>query len=1608
MFAGLLIFACRGVPPDVPPSATIRSDRLVVAVVPGRQGFELAFRGGTTDVEIARLRGARLVLGDASGGRLTQNLPFASWAQPEPTELELTCATSNGHTVTVEVNLTDDAEAHVRVLDDVAQRSRIYELTLDYEWLDPNAPDRMVSPYRSHRPELLAGDLTFRTPITFVRRGAAALALVPDLDVLERDRRIAQGVEILRAPRRVRHGLISHRLADADAPAAFTRRGAAPTIVGAERLQFAHYVSAVSDATPHRTLATVESALWRRTVARALGRGDAVAPRSESNDSVFEQVVSRVTSAAWCEHSGVGGAAKAGSYSSRVRDAQATRADAWFGLRRQALRTAYAELRFAERSGATSSRAASVAELALSSPRRSGLVPSRFVIDAEGAQVWQPNDPAAPLPRHHQVSDAAVTALWLLELRGHLPDARHRIDELTGSLTRFLIQNQRASGSIPTFYDDDFLTPRRDVFDDRSPECGVAALFLARYAEIHGDPQAEVAAQRALRFLGASIHPEATWPDSETLTGRERPRDGVSGSLGLLYATRACFVAQALQPDAELIRLGAEFAERLASLQCVWSPNWIDVDLTGALRSDTHSLRVGDPRHALAADAFLRAYMATGRREFLQRGAVALRRGISLATAGWTPWSETPEDSNWGRTTALAIAERLRDELGQAVVDFGGGFAEGLDAVWFEDVVVDGQRCAFRLLTEARFDAPVRVVFRNVPRTAAPFTIEVNGRPVGELTHEELAAGITLEPQRVPRFSFRPPSSIQHSAIWSPHAHYEGPLRPGTKAWVEFAPIDADSAPERIPLEPSIAGTLSARQEPLIALDLGTEIEAELVVQTDDGRVVHVPTDRPRRIRIGSMQCVDPGDADEPELLGEQRTRIQRYATGREFARHIEPLGHATYRLPVAATAATLRLELDVTGAVHVTSGPHVLHDDDGATGARTIEIRLSDPRLWRTDDALLLRIEPSGADPCAVAQVRYASEGSAPIVTDLISETGREADSRIRVAVVPLRVDGAPLRTDKSSLERIFFGDAEYRLTPEPNPRLTSGSVAQLVDRASGGISELRGSVLAPLRGAVSDDPLRDVIDALRAHIHEHPLDALPSAVVCVHSGPRDFADDRQTIEVLPGVTVPVVFLSEESEDGSVLSSGTALLALLDRLYGLEPLGSQDTGNFGTLSLAATGGGHVPPRIAGLNLVRTGWAQFLRADPTLVKDNLLSVGIAPLERGRSVLRLPSAGLPGRGDLLIENCGQSSSDPWETNSGALFYRVLEPADAPTIWSGQARAEARILRLSATRPAWSTPFQPADPDDLFRSNNFFDDTSRDVLATLHGEVFWSLRRIRTERDGTTRLWLEYLAEHPLRDRSIAWQHGADGSFAPIPSVRERGLGFVETGDNATTIRVGEPEGSTVRGVIELPERDQPLRLFGRVESTNSSIELVVRVADETMRCLLEPRTDSFQFDMPAGRETRATIDFVRRGEGTATCRLTDLVVVPRTLPRFPIRLPTTDDVALDDGTIHGRAGRATIGSNGRQRLSIPIVAPSRDAVLIVRAGVRPGGDPVTLTARIGDTVLFEDATFEAKADRRALTTIVAHLPHVESVGTLELDLRGTPEGELHFVTLAIDD
>ena len=857
------------------------------------------------------------------------------------------------------------------------------------------------------------------------------------------------------------------------------------------------------------------------------------------------------------------------------------------------------------------------------------------------------------------------------------------------------------------------------------------------------------------------------------------------------------------------------------------------------------------------------------------------------------------------------------------------------------------------------------------------------------------------------------------------------------------------------------------RQDPrpeVISFEPGTVLETHAVVQLPNGRVETLPRgseDPRRRVVVGVMDAIDAGDGDELELRPESATTsgVVRFVNGRECARRIEQFETITYDVDTGRTATEVAMRLVVRGAIRVTSGSQLLHEDENDRVdeiERTVDISIADPRLWRDSGTLALQIRALAASGAEVARILYLAEGDGtPLGGSAQAEQPeRAADARIRAWIVPADFADVTVRTGRSELERAFFGGRDYRRTGEPNPRNTSGSVATLVERVSGGISELRGRVLEPFVFGGSASDLGDAArrEAFRAGLVEH-LDRAartasgvePDVVLVVTGGPLPI----ETVDTLPrtdgestpaAATIPVAFVEDREGDGSVLASGTALSVLLRALYGFEDLGTPASGNFGSFHLPSLGAGHTPQLPSGPNLAHAGWADVVRVAPKRDESGQTDgrvVGVSPLHRSRTLLRLPGTELPGRPDLFVETHERSTSSPWEPTSGALVYWDYGDAEhAPRIRAADGRsARVRRVRLSPDRPAWQAAFRPADASDLFRAAARLDDSSSPAVATLRGDLVWTIPRMRTETsDGAVRLWLDYLPVDLLSaSAEPVWSIGWNDRFGPLSptsgAVRRIEATHAE-GMPCTVLALetrDETAGTTLRGRFPLPLDESPRRILVVIDEVEDASSARIRLRGAGARgsgtwldATMDARGFRGEVDIPAGAGSSFDILIEQQTAGPFRCRIASLLIVPRAESDYPVQLPDlAHSTRLVDGTTYGRTAVAHLDAAGLANLSAPVVVPKSPSALRMVFGLEApsseGRVEVTLRGRVGSAswhTVLDPTTLRADGPdaRSPLTIAVSELPAELKPGVhfLDLEVEGTPGARVHFVTLGIDE
>ncbi len=1609
VLTSLALSAC--VAPLLPSRSPLADDVLRLVVQP-TAADELELHVGPADrSEVwAVASGVNLVLGEDRH----VFLPFTR-AQREEGKLIVRCRNYPDHRVVVTVHRAGSGMLRVEVEDRVQLRSQVRELTLAYDVRGLGPPSRTHVPHLHPEPHNVAGDRAFRAPLLYFQGGSRALCLTPDLVMLGAERRLPQGLELDLAPARLRHGLIAHgstqevSFGGRRGSTWFSRRSGHAVEAQGESLRFAHRLRLISNANED-TLAQMLRHLWEEVAEPEL-QGTAHPLHGRSMDESIAAFFEEAVASRWVDL-GNGGFLSAGIL------ADGDHEDAWFSAFHQSLRTAYGLQLFLERTGETrfAGKVASTLDLALMAPRRGGLSPSVLTVSkSDGTMRWEPDSARAGFTTHYHLLDTASTGYWMLLLSRELPEQRDRVLKTCGETAAFFIGNQGPNGAIPSFYDSTYVAPKRDALFTNSAETGAAALFLAEYGDAAGDAAALEASARALDFLARDVVPKGLWLDSESYlsrgsSGDRDPRSGVSrqGSIGMIYTALAALRLFEIKQDQALATLARRTLGILSQFQQVWSPPYLRSAVVGGFGAVNCDARWNDARSALAAAAFLEGHRLLGDRQFLERGVAALRAAFTTAThefqeADGSPGPTTSPHSGMG--AAATIAEIYRRRLGHGVVDVGSRYAQAMDSFWFSDVSVEGSTVHLGVLTEANFVSPLRICFRGL-RDDVDLEVLVNGQPLGTFAPKDLERGIAVLPARVPRLTFAPPPEIRSKSPWWPRAGIQG--TPGTD-WHAYIEVVTPGSTAKVPLALSQDGDLLVAKEPYrpVQLDPGARLEARLVYEVG-GHSLFEPRRSFHSIQVTDFDAIDPGEGDEAELVDAGLSRRARFPDGLEDARVIRSKQTLRYEVPVRPEATHLEIRARISGKLRIHAGDRLIHEDEGAVGNRTRELRfqLADRRLWQTGKVAVVfqAADPDSEAPCYIALIRYRGTGEAAITAGLgKTEVIREPQQALHVLVLPVALPDRPLNAGREALSQLFFGGPEYRLTPEPEARTTTGSVSSLVTLFSGGRTSLKGVVLAPARWPhmVADfrrpkDPKRQgqrgwqdsvraaLVSAVQGQTKQNGNNDV-GAVILITGGQDTVREEPARLD-----GVPVLFLPEREPDGSFLASGHALGVLLEACYGAERLAAPEHGAFGDLALMAQLHRHVPPPLIGWNMARTGWSDLVSVPPAHAGP----LQIPPLLAGRTSYVLKSEPLADRGNLHLEV--RAGRNPQDGLALLCYWEFSGPRPHLRDLSGHTTSP-HLLRLSPQEPVLTTAFTPGGDRDLFRR------TSAGVrTVTPQGEILWELGDLGARQNGSMDVSTQFLAHDLL--------HG----------LHYRGGKNAEQTEGGLTFELEAVAGDGIDAHVPAP--GGLMRVFGQIHAVGGEPRLSCGCdAKELLRADLVAADGGirFQFDLPGGvHNRRFWMRIANRRGAAARLVIRHLLAVPRSAgaqPVLPVGLPTASSTRLMDGTLYGNSIVLDPGDGSEQSFRTPLVIPGGGLLRLVcglpaaaaaNTGTRLSLELTDSTGRNHHVLLPERQFTRSRSDQPLFVALLG-LPTTKEpqVGLLQMRWQGT--APLHLVTLAVD-
>jgi hypothetical protein len=312
----------------------------------------------------------------------------------------------------------------------------------------------------------------------------------------------------------------------------------------------------------------------------------------------------------------------------------------WFSAWFNNLRTAFGLKYYSSRnmlpeSEAWDTRADKIKELILNAPDFLGRGPSPAAYMVLSGEWW------CGVPRLGGGKDifdltaSAETAKWMLLWYRHL-EKDGRLLERASKMADFFCELQEEDGSFPTFVGKD---GRISDLLRHSGQSGILSLLLCELYHIKKDQKLLDKIIKACEFYISGIIPESKFHDFENFFScSEKPLDFMDSRTGIQSQNNLClqWITDTLlntyefTGNSKYLDYGIRCLNRLSLYQQVWNPPYISLYTFGGFGVMNTDGEWNDTRQVLFSDTYFKAYRLTGKKEYFERGAAALRAGCAL------------------------------------------------------------------------------------------------------------------------------------------------------------------------------------------------------------------------------------------------------------------------------------------------------------------------------------------------------------------------------------------------------------------------------------------------------------------------------------------------------------------------------------------------------------------------------------------------------------------------------------------------------------------------------------------------------------------------------------------------------------------------------------------------------------------------------------------------------------------------------------------------------------------------------------------------------------------------------------------------------------------
>ncbi len=562
------------------------------------------------------------------------------------------------------VQTIDQNTLHVQVTFTLDQllRQNDWRLTLKPAF----TPSFHWSPHLTPTDNHVIDQHVFRSPTLVVADKGQVLALIPDLNIMQKDTPVRWYLDLNAESNILTLGMSESHVTD---HVLFERVEGAEYPVGKVEIGFylIHYTDKASLANPFRKPLDFIWSNWGRSAYKAGNpiRGDLGPYVQHTYDWAFKNWEESVWQEFEIEGRKVGApvfivnVTQSPNYPGEVneREFRSIWNQAWFS----SLRSASGLYRYARRTGNEElmKKALLTKELALSFPQVNGffygLIGTEMLeVEINGrtynrSKGWESHywgnsnrNPYTWNPRESpfHILDMSWTALLMLRWYDEL-EKDERLLNYAENYAKALLTIQFSNGFLPGWLDLQTLNPMAHL--NNSPETSLSVTFLLKLHELTGKLEYKKAALKAMDAVIREVIPTGRWEDFETywscsrygsqnLVGKKVLRNNMhkQNNFSMFWTAEALYECYRMTSNKKYLISGQRTLDELLMTQASWQPPYMFVNVLGGFGVLNADGEWNDSRESLFAELILQYGILLNNREYIERGFAALKASFVM------------------------------------------------------------------------------------------------------------------------------------------------------------------------------------------------------------------------------------------------------------------------------------------------------------------------------------------------------------------------------------------------------------------------------------------------------------------------------------------------------------------------------------------------------------------------------------------------------------------------------------------------------------------------------------------------------------------------------------------------------------------------------------------------------------------------------------------------------------------------------------------------------------------------------------------------------------------------------------------------------------------